>query len=55
MIKTSIFTKASTDYKCKSCKLWIRKNQKYLNKPEYKFGASKYCTDCIRRELEDID
>jgi tRNA(Ile2) C34 agmatinyltransferase TiaS len=49
----TILSKARSDYKCKSCKLWIRKDQKYLNKPEYQFGASKYCIDCVRKELDN--
>ena len=48
-----ILSQARSDYKCSECKLWIRKGSKYLNKPAYSFGASKYCIDCIKLELND--
>ena len=48
-----ILSQARSDYKCSECKLWIRKGTKYLNKPAYSFGATKYCIDCIKREVDD--
>ena len=48
-----ILSQARSDYKCSECKLWIRKGTKYLNKPAYSFGATKYCVDCIKLELDD--
>lgn len=51
----TLFSRANKDYKCDECALWIRKGHLYINKPRYKFGADKYCIDCIERELKIAD